>query len=876
MSPAEIPSTREQRVNELIAAYLEALAAGQAPNRQDLLARHPDLAAELRAFFADRDRFAQAAGQLGPPVAACRTVGEAPTPAAGAPSAPASARKTVRYFGDYELLEEIARGGMGVVYKARQVSLNRTVALKMILAGQLASAAEVQRFKTEAEAAAQLDYPHIVPIYEVGEHEGQHYFSMKLVEGGSLGDRVPGLLRDPRAAARLLAQVARAVHYAHQRGILHRDLKPANILLAPNPKSESRNPKQTRNPNAEGPKPPGDKVSDLGHSGLGIVSDFGIRISDLVPVVTDFDLARRVEKGGSLTQSGAVVGTPGYMAPEQVSGKKGLTTAADIFSLGAILYECLTGRPPFQGATPLETLVQTLEHEPRPPRSLNPHADRDLQTIALKCLAREPAKRYGSAEALAEDLERFLAGEPIRARPSAAWERTAKWARRRPAAAALVGVSVLAAAALLVLGLWFDAQLRVSLTEVGKQQAAVADARADVERLRTEAQEKERLLARQGVRAEGQRLAGQAWAELPTNPGLALLLAVEGAEHADRAQSREAAHNNALLAALRQCRERLTLRGPEVHPAYGFRPNVSFTSARYSPDGGRIATLRMRLFLRGDDDDGGPLPGDVLTICDARTGRTSATVKVAGAPIDSATFSPDGRTIATTLRSAAVVRLPDGRECLYTNASVRLWDAATGRELLLLKGHADYREWGMRSESGPGGTTLLKTGHDATGKRVEVDVSKETPHPDGHTDRVVSVDFSPDGKRLLTASWDRTARIWDVATGKPRHVLYGGRAGVVHAAAFSPDGKWLVTAADDWTARVWDADTGAEWLTLAGHQGPVFAAEFSPDGRRVVTASADGSVRAWPVDPLPAARARKFRDLTAGERARFGIGTDRE
>src|SRR6516165_9913169 len=335
---------RDQRLNEVLAAYLEAVEAGQEPDQQEWLTRYPDLATELADFFANQERLEQLAAPLraAAPVEAPLTR-EDPTlpPSQGTVDGPPVGTR-VRYFGDYELLEEIARGGMGVVYKARQLSLNRIVALKMILAGQLASAADVQRFKTEAEAAANLDHPNIVPIYEVGEHEGQHYFSMKLIEGGSLAaairNRESGIRdrKEQQEAARLVATVARAVHHAHQRGILHRDLKPGNILLSP-----------------------------LSSPGRGDGGD-----GQGEPHVTDFGLAKRVEGGSDLTRSGAVVGTPSYMPPEQASGHhKVVTTAADVYSLGAILYELLTGRPPFRGQTPLDTMLLVMEREPDRPRS---------------------------------------------------------------------------------------------------------------------------------------------------------------------------------------------------------------------------------------------------------------------------------------------------------------------------------------------------------------------------------------------------------------------------------------------------------------------------------------------------------------------------
>jgi WD40 repeat protein len=428
---------REERINEIIAAYLKAARAGETPDRQGLLAQNPELADDLAEFFDDQDRFDQAAASLRGLLAVTTT----PLDRADAVSLLSIG---ARPFGDYELLEEIARGGMGIVFKAWQISLKRIVALKLILAGQLASSAEIDRFRTEAENAASLDHPHIVPIYEVGAHDGHHFFSMKLIEGGSLAQKIAGKPQDPKTAAQLMATVARAVHYAHQHGILHRDLKPANILL------EWR---------------AGD-------------------VNPLVPLVTDFGLAKRMEGGGGLTHSNAIVGTPSYLSPEQASGQnKRLTTAADTYALGAILYELLTGRPPFKAETPLDTLRQVMHDEPLPPSRLAPRLDLDLETICLTCLEKEPEKRYGSALEFAEELERWLAGEPIRRRRSRIWGRAVKWARRKPASAALVAVSAVATLALVGVGvgLFYGRQLHavnVGLTEA-TQRLEVTNAALD-------------------------------------------------------------------------------------------------------------------------------------------------------------------------------------------------------------------------------------------------------------------------------------------------------------------------------------------------------------------------------------------------------------
>ncbi len=316
----------------------------------------------------------------------------------------------------YEILSELGRGGMGVVYHARQTSLGREVALKIILAGAHAGESERARFRVEAETAARLKHPHIVPIYEIGEQGQLPYLALEFVDGGSLAQAMAVRPLAPVQAAAMVETLARAMDYVHQRGVVHRDLKPANVLLT-----------------AEG-----------------------------VPKITDFGLAKWLDApSGQATQSGTVLGTPSYMAPEQAHGKSALIgTATDVYALGAMLYEMVTGRPPFHAATSQETVQQLLTEEPLPPSRLQPRVPRDLETICLKCLQKEPARRYAGAGALADDLRCFLDRKPIRARPTPAWERAAKWARRRPAVAVLVGVSVAAVLAVAIMGLAYNARLQ--------------------------------------------------------------------------------------------------------------------------------------------------------------------------------------------------------------------------------------------------------------------------------------------------------------------------------------------------------------------------------------------------------------------------------
>jgi len=461
MSDRDEPQAdRENRVGEAVAWYYRAAESGHLPNPADFLSRYPDLRPELESFLVDKNAFDRVAG---PPADPDATLPPSPNPNAdtvayvptanpdasvqrpSAETAGCGPLGSVRYFGDYELLAEVARGGMGVVFKARQVSLNRDVALKMILSGQLASAADIARFHAEAKAAANLDHPNILPIYEVGEHLGQHYFSMKLIPGGNMATKVAEWVKDLKAAVAVFGKVCRAVDFAHRRGILHRDLKPENILLD----------------------------------------------ADGTPYVTDFGLAKKVEGDSNLTQSGAIVGTPSYMAPEQARAEKGPTTAVDVYALGAILYELLTGRPPFRGSNVMDTVLQVLNREPVNPQAVNPKADRDLSLVSLRCLEKDPAKRYESAAALADELEHWLDGQPLSVRPLTPAAQAWRWTKRNAGAVAgSAGIGIVAGPGLgIAYGALGDRQTRrrefgLRLAGCGRRLAFRCVGRCDRSRLR--------------------------------------------------------------------------------------------------------------------------------------------------------------------------------------------------------------------------------------------------------------------------------------------------------------------------------------------------------------------------------------------------------
>jgi WD40 repeat protein len=709
---------REQQVEAVLADYLEAARVGQAPARLDLLARHPDIASELKDFFADHDLVRD----LAEPLRLDATASHTPLPAAD--TTELSADGLPDRFGDYELLETIATSGMGVVYRARQVSLDRIVALKMVRPGGREPDDLVRFLHTEAKVVAGLDHPNIVPIYEAGTHHGRPFFSMKLIEGGDLTrwmrDAAEKRPADPslqRSAATLVATMARAVHHAHQRGILHRDLKPSNVLL--------------------------DK--------------------DGQPHVTDFGLAKRVEGDSSLSESGSIAGTPAYMAPEQASGSPVLTTAVDVHGLGAVLYALLTGRPPFCGHTPVDTILLARSQDPPRLRSLDARIDCDLEVICLKCLEKEPAKRYGSAEALADDLERWLRGEPIQARPVSAWEQVVRWAKRRPAVSALAGLIACFISCLFGVALWgwqnadgrvgAEAKLRQAEVEAAEKERNEETARAQEAIRKTQLVEAHLALERaMNYCHRDEVVQGLLW--------LARGLEVVPADESELQRS-----FRHLLAGWSQ----------EISPLKQVFPSVG--SWPPSPDGKVIAERNTT---------------GAIQLRDAETFKPVGKPFVHAGRDFRMVFSPDSKILATA-----------GYEKSAEGYTIQFWDVATqervGLPIHLKSSHPD-KEHLYRVLFSPDSRRLI-TLHNHNrdefgGARLwEVPTGKPVGDPLQAT-WILTAAFSPDGKTLLTAGGKdeqppHEVRTWDAETGKaigkPRELSF-----VVSSACFSPDGKTIV------------------------------------------------------------------------------------
>jgi WD40 repeat protein/tetratricopeptide (TPR) repeat protein/predicted Ser/Thr protein kinase len=907
-------------VDDLVSRWHELRRQGQTLSAEELCAGSPEMLADLKRHL---DAVAFMMSLLG--MSDLSAAPEAPPPPAPAAASEAS-RPTVSQspqmreraarlsagipavaIEGYEIVKELGRGGMGVVYLARHLGLGRVVALKMIRAGGHASEQELQRFRAEAEAVAALQHPHIVQLFDFGQHDDLPFFTLEFVPGGSLADLLrrsgsPAPLPPPHAA-RLVEQLARAAHYAHERGIIHRDLKPANVLLA----------------------------------------------EDGTPKIADFGLAKQADQGSGLTASGAILGTPSYMAPEQASGKH-VGAAADVYALGAILYECLAGRPPFLAATTADTLVQVRSQEPAPVRQLNRAVPPDLETICLKCLQKEPARRYASAADLADDLRRFQAGEPILAWPVGRVERAWRWCRRNPALAALTA----AVAATLLLG---SAVASLFAVQAHAEALRALDngRRAEDEARKARDNEHRAAVAADDARASEQRAVAE---QRQTQRQLTRAEWLLYAGQIDRAYQNwrqdEAAAARALLD---NCR--WDFRGWEHDYLYSrFNPrHLTLTghgnwvnAVCFSPDGARLASgdhdgavkvwdartgalvlafasragsVRglcfspdgQRLALAGGDGTAqlwDPVRGRLLrslaghaervtSVCFSPDGRLLATASwdktvrlwdAAGGqllvlrhdrPVFAVGFSADGRRLASaggdfgggpsgelrvweartgrplltlagqTSTIWSVCFSPDGRRLATAHGvwevqqrqgptgEVAVWDAATGQKVLALHGHRGQIRCAVFS---PDGQRLASASADRTVKVWDAETGQEFRTLQAHTDVVHCVSWSGDGRRLASASWDHTVAVWDAHLG-PEVATLDGHAGQVGGIAFSPDSRRLASASWDQTVKVWDLRTGQDLFTLQGHTGAVNAVCFSPDGRRLASASHDRTVKVW-------------------------------
>ena len=700
------------------------------------------------------------------------------------PSRPSdSGGPTPRYFGDFEIVREAGRGGMGIVFEARQFGTQRVVALKLLAAGATATRDAVQRFHAEAQAAARLEHPHIVPIHETGMHEGQYYLAMRFLPGGTLAAAASARPLGPRRAAQIVRTVSLAIQHAHQHGVLHRDLKPGNILL-----------------------------DDAGE-----------------PHVADFGLARLTELDSHLTLPSTILGTAAYMAPEQAAGgPAAVTTAADIYGLGAVLYELLSGRAPFVGRSLAEVLRRVQDDTPAPPNRAGTRTasiPSDLETICLKCLEKDPTRRYGTAQELADDLGRFLDHEPVHARPVTGPERVWRWCRREPAlAAALVSVGVL--------GL---------VVTIGSPIAAL-----HIRRERDHASA-EALRARRSEYAADMLLAQQALAE--NQPGWATEL-VDKHHPAEGTEADMRGWEWRHLADQTRSDELLTL-GHHQTAVYGLA---------FAPDGRSVASSGF---------DGS------LSVW-ARSGANAALASIketepgnANPSLFAVAISPDGRVLAcggdiepirlrdpgtlqeigileTGLRVLSLAFSPDGRWLAAAGVQgLEVFDLVARRPVARSPAAGEWLEPRGLSFSPDG--RLLASAHDPQTVTVyavpdftkirELRVGKEQAR---------SLAFSPDGSRLAIGAEGLT--IWRVTDGQPVATLSDASA-KISALAYSPDGTLLAASGRDLRIGLWKAADGAPVASLGGHRAAIHRLAFSPDGEAIASASADGTVRLWPAHP---------------------------
>lgn len=772
----------------------------------------------------------------------------------------------------YDLIEEIARGGMGVVYRATQHGSQRHVAVKMIAAEQAATRGVIERFRAEVEAVASLDHPNILPIYETGENEGRPFYSMKFADRGSLRDHLADYFRRPQDAARLIATLARAVHHAHQRGILHRDLKPGNILL-------------------DG--------------------------ADSVPYVTDFGIAKWLGKDNRLTIAPTALGTPHYIAPEQAAGVSAeLTTAADVYSLGAILFELLAGRPPFAADSALETLRLVAETPPPSPRSFDATVPRDLEVICLKCLAKEPEARYSSAAALADDLERWLEGRTILARRSSAVERTWRWAKRNRALATVSAGLVLALIAVAAGSTIAAARLRVSSN---RALAAERDATEKLHGSYLAQARASRRTGRAGQRFESLAALAKAARIRPTpelrNEAIAVLalsdLAVEKTWHArtssnapiafDATLERYAVESDAGVIAIRRVADQAELM--RLPPPEGnaratfitpFTADGKYVAVRHADARLRVweiaATPRLIVDLTNHPSAGATFPffpfdcafdeqngrfavgvSDGIAFHELTTGRELSRFTTADAPACLA-FNPAGTRIAVVGRlkndvqildvatSAVVATLKhpkfvtplswsrDGRWLAAgcEDFNIYIWDGSTGERRALLSGHRQPPTQMIFDESG---ATLFSTARDKTIRIWNLHTATQAVLlPAFGTEPILRL--NSDGTRLACTSWDVDATVLRVAQSEVWRQLRGStageRAGIFAALEFSRDEKFLATSSKT-AVRFFDLAAGNQVVELPFDGDAEKAALFQADGAAVLISSRECALSRVPI-----------------------------